>query len=107
MQTIADQVPRLGERELICLLSLTCNYVVFVWVTFLFLCVFRMGCVNLLWHSLSLPYNYFVISGSGFESWIWVVIASVPGLCKLLTFIVFYLFQELNILSMESLCITF
>ena len=28
MYTIMDQVPRLGKRELICLLLFTCNYVV-------------------------------------------------------------------------------
>ena len=54
-----DQLPRLGKRELICLLSFTCNYVVFVWRGFLFLGVLGMGYVILLWHSLSLPYNYF------------------------------------------------
>ena len=55
-----DQLPRLGKRELIGLLSFTCNYVVFVWRGFLFLWVLGMGYVILLWHSLSLPYNYFV-----------------------------------------------
>ena len=54
-----DQLPRLGKRELICLLLFTCNYVVFVWRGFLFLCVLGMGYVILLWHSLSLPYNFF------------------------------------------------
>ena len=54
-----DQLPRLGKRELICLLSFTCNYVVFVWRGFLFLWVLGIGYVILLWHSLSLPYNYF------------------------------------------------
>ena len=54
-----DQLPRLGKRELICLLSFICNYVVFVWRGFLFLWVLGMGYVILLWHSLSLPYNYF------------------------------------------------
>ena len=54
-----DQLPRLGKRELICLLSFTCNYVVFVWRGNLFLWVLGMGYVILLWHSLSLPYNYF------------------------------------------------
>ena len=54
-----DQLPRFGNRELICLLSFTCNYVVSVWREFLFLCVLGMGSVILLWHSLSLPYNYF------------------------------------------------
>ena len=37
----------------------TCNYVVSVWKGFLFLWVLGMGYVILLWHSLSLPYNYF------------------------------------------------
>ena len=55
------QLPRLGKRELICLLLFTCNYVVSVWRGFLFLWVLGMGYVSLLWHSLSLPYNYFVI----------------------------------------------
>ena len=54
-----DQLPRLGKRELICLLLFTCNYVVFVWRGFLFLWVLGMGYVILLWHSLSLPYNSF------------------------------------------------
>ena len=36
----------------------TCNYVVSVWRGFLFLWVLGMGYVILLWHSLSLPYNY-------------------------------------------------
>ena len=54
-----DQIPRLGKRELICLLLFTCNYVVSVWRGFLFLWVLGMGYVILLWHSLSLPYNYF------------------------------------------------
>ena len=55
-----DQLPRLGKRELICLLKFTCNYVVFVRRGFLFLWVLGMGYVILLWHSLSLPYNYFI-----------------------------------------------
>ena len=29
METVVDQLPRLGKRELICLLLFTCNYVVF------------------------------------------------------------------------------
>ena len=53
-----DQLPRLGKRELICLLLFTCNYVVSVWRGFLFLWVLGMGYVILLWHSLSIPYNY-------------------------------------------------
>ena len=58
-----DQLPRLGKRELICLLLFTCNYVVSVWRGFLFLWVLGMGYVILLWHSLSLPYNYFAQYG--------------------------------------------
>ena len=42
----------LVERELIRLLSFTCNYVVSVQRGFLFLLVLGMGCVILLWHSL-------------------------------------------------------
>ena len=49
-----DQLPRLGKRELICLLLFTCNYVVSVWRGFLFLWVLGMGYIILLWHSLSL-----------------------------------------------------
>ena len=58
---VVNQLPRLGKRELICLLLFTCNYVVFVWRGFLFLWVLGMGYVILLWHSLSLPYNYLLI----------------------------------------------
>ena len=58
---VVDQLPRLGKRELICLLLFTCNYVVFVWRGFRFLWVLGTGYVILLWHSLSLPYNYFEI----------------------------------------------
>ena len=59
-----DQIPRLGKRELIFLLLFTCNYVVSVWRGFLFLWVPGMRYVILLWHSLSLPYNYFVCTGN-------------------------------------------
>ena len=37
MYTVVDQLPRLGKKELICLLLFTCNYVVSVWRGFLFL----------------------------------------------------------------------
>ena len=57
-----DQLPRLGKRELICLLLFTCKYVVSVRGGFLFLWVLGMGYVILLWHSLSLLYNYFELS---------------------------------------------
>ena len=36
----------------------------FVWRGFLFLWVLGMGYVILLWHSLSLPYNYFGETGN-------------------------------------------
>ena len=58
MLTVVDQLPRLGKRDLICLLLFTCSYVVSVWRDFLFLWVLGMSYVILLWHSLSLPYNY-------------------------------------------------
>ena len=51
-----DQLPRLGKRELICLLLFHCNYVVSVWRGFLW--VLGMGYVILLRHSLGLPYNF-------------------------------------------------
>ena len=54
-----DQLSRFGKRGLICLLLFTCNYVVSVWRGFLFLWVLGIGIVILLWHSLSIPYNYF------------------------------------------------
>ena len=54
-----DQLPRLGKRELICLLLINCNYMVSIWRGFLFFWVLGLGYVILLWHSLSLPYNYF------------------------------------------------
>ena len=63
MLTVVDQLPRLGKRELICLLLFnTCNYVVSVWRGFLFLWVLGMGYVILLWHSLRLSYNYFELA---------------------------------------------
>ena len=52
---------QISMRELICLLLFTGNFVVSVWRGFLFLWVLGMGYVILLWHSLSLPYNYFDI----------------------------------------------
>ena len=52
---VVDQLPRLGKRELICLLLFTCNYVVSVWRGFLFLLVLWIGHVILLLNSLSLP----------------------------------------------------
>ena len=69
-----DRLPRLGKRELICLLLFTCNYVVSVWRGFLFLWVLGMGYVILLWHSLGLPYNYF-IGGDGRISFIFFSLA--------------------------------
>ena len=54
----SGSIPRLGKRELICLLSFTCNFVVSVRRGFLFLLELGTGCVILLWHSLVIPYNY-------------------------------------------------
>ena len=52
------QLPPSGKRELMCLLLFTCNYMVSVGRAFLFLWVLGMGYVILLWHSMSLPYNF-------------------------------------------------
>ena len=60
MKAVVDQLPRLGKRELICLLLFTCNIVVSVRRVFSFLWVLGMGYVISLWHSLSLPYNYII-----------------------------------------------
>ena len=38
MQAVADHLPWLGKRELVCLLSFTCNYVLSVWRVLLFFC---------------------------------------------------------------------
>ena len=66
---------KLGKTELICLLLFTCNYVVSVLRGFLFLWVLGMGYVILLWHSLSLPYNYYSSIYSSF-------VAVHPGLSR-------------------------
>ena len=58
-EALVDQLPRLGKRELIFLLLFTCNCVVSVRGGFLFLWVLGKGYFILLWHSLSLSYNYF------------------------------------------------
>ena len=65
-----DQLPRLGKRELICLLLFTCNYVVSVLKGFLLLWVLAMDYVILLWHSLSLPYIYFGLSRAMFRKFV-------------------------------------
>ena len=57
----SGSITSVEERELVCLLLLTCNCVVSVWRGFLFLWVLWMGYVILLWHSMSLPYTYFTI----------------------------------------------
>ena len=63
MLAVANQFPRLGKIELICLLSFTCNDVVSVRRGFLFPWALGTGCVSLLWHSLSLHNNYFKFLG--------------------------------------------
>ena len=52
MYAVVDQLPRLGKRANY-LLLFACNYVVTV-----FLWVLGVGCVILLWHTLSIPNNY-------------------------------------------------
>ena len=78
---VVDQLPRLGKRELICLLLFTCNYVVSVWRGFLFLWVLGMGHVILLWHSLSLPYNHFTRSVNAAGSGLFVQGGSILRIC--------------------------
>ena len=62
-----DQLPRLGKRELICLLLFTCNYVISVWRGFFFIWVLGIGYVILLLHSLSLPYNDFAVNRTNYD----------------------------------------
>ena len=57
----SESLTSVGEKRSICLLLFTCSYVVSVWRGILFLWVLGMSCVILLWHSLSLPYNYFAV----------------------------------------------
>ena len=52
-------ITSVGEERSSFLLLFTCEYVVSVRGGFLFLWVLGMGYVILLWHSPSLPYNYF------------------------------------------------
>ena len=85
-----DQLPRLGKRELICLLLFTCNYVVSVWRGFLSLWVLKMGYVILLWHSLSLPYNCF---GSNCSS-SWLIITFYFLVTGLLNYIDLHNFRS-------------
>ena len=58
MQTVANQLPRLGERELIFDYR-SLHFVVSVRRGFLYLLVLVIGCVILFRHSLSLPHNHF------------------------------------------------
>ena len=58
-RSLADQLSRLGKRELFFLLSIT--RVVSVRRGFLFLMVLRIGFVSLLLHTPGLPYNYFAL----------------------------------------------
>ena len=52
----SGSITLVGKRELIFLLSFSCNYVDSVRRGLFFLLVLGMGCVILLWHSLGLPY---------------------------------------------------
>ena len=72
-----------GKRELICLLLFTCNYVVSVRREFLFLWVLGVGHVILLWHSLSLPYNYFGVRVS--VTFHFMCVHIILALCRLLS----------------------
>ena len=55
-------VASVGGGGLVCLLLFACDYVISVWGGFLFLWVLGVGCVILLWHSLSLPFSCFAFS---------------------------------------------
>ena len=59
MLAVVDQLPRLGKRELICLLLFTCNNVVSVRRGFLFLWVLGMGC-GILIVALPITPNYYM-----------------------------------------------
>ena len=56
----SEPITSVVGKELICWLSFTCNYLVSVRRDFPFLWMLGLGCVILLWHSLGIPYNYFV-----------------------------------------------
>ena len=56
----SGSITSVGEERAIFLLLFAYNYVYSVGRDFLFLLVLRVGCVILLWHSLGLPYNYFI-----------------------------------------------
>ena len=66
--SVGEERERKSESERVTfLLSFTSNYVVSVQRDFLFLLVHGMDCIILLWYSLGLPYDYFVII-SNFEA---------------------------------------
>ena len=77
----------------------------------LFLVRFRLLSGHLLGNSclLDWPYVLFVfflfvisiISRFGFGGWIWVLIASVPDLCILFTFIIYTNFEEPQLLMLH------
>ena len=72
------------ETELICQLLFTCKNVVSVGGSFIFLWMLEMGCVILLWQSLSLPFKYF---GSIFIFNIGVPPSTFVNVTFLLTFL--------------------
>ena len=55
----SGSITSVRKKRANCLLLFTCNYVVSVWRGFLCLLVLGVGYVILLWHSLSLPCNYY------------------------------------------------
>ena len=58
----SGSITSVGEERANLSAVVYCNYVVSVWRGFLFLWVPGMGYVILLWHFLSLPYNYFILA---------------------------------------------
>ena len=63
LYAVAEQLSRLGKRELVFLLLFTCNFVVSVRRRFLFFLVLGISCVILLWHSLDFPLIILVCTG--------------------------------------------
>ena len=57
----SGSITSVGEERANLSAFVTCNFVVSVWRGLLFLCVLGMGYVILFWHTLSLPYIYFVL----------------------------------------------
>ena len=106
-----DQLPRMGKRELICLLLFTCNYVVSVWRGFLFLWVLGMGYVILLWLSLSLPLIIFQKFEKKMKNFDFSILVQIRGFfsqsggldlnCQVFEYLMMYLFDFTVIIAQK------